>query len=121
MTLRRRLAIAPWPLALLIAGCTSVGPGTTGTVPTGVVTGVASPCVGPPMPQAHYEAIPVRVRLLKDGRVVDRQTVTGSHTFRFVAPPGRYVLRSDQSGTSPTHVGIASGKESRVNIYAACM
>lgn len=72
------------------------------------------------MPSAQYEAIPVRVQLLKDGQVVSTQTVRGSHTFRFAASPGEYVVRSNQSATSPSHVTLTPGATATVNIYSSC-
>jgi len=72
------------------------------------------------MPSAQYEAIPVRVQLLKDSRVVSVQTVTGSHTFRFESSPGKYVVKSNQSATTPAQVTITSGTTSTVNLYSAC-
>jgi hypothetical protein len=122
VTFRRSLAIGLLPLATLASGCASTtsSPATTGHAPDGVVSGVAAPCEGPYMPSAQYEAIPVRVQLLKDIRVVAVQTVTGSHTFRFTAPPGEYVVKSNQSATSPSHISITSGATTTTNIYSAC-
>ena len=73
------------------------------------------------MPQAKLDAIPVRVQLLKNSRVVAEQTVTGGHTFHFAAPPGSYVVRSNQSATTPSIVIVADGQRKTVNLYSACM
>jgi hypothetical protein len=60
------------PIVVLATVCatTASSPTTTVPAPVGVVSGVASPCEGPTMPQAQYEAIPVRVRLIKNNREV---------------------------------------------------
>jgi hypothetical protein len=113
---------AVFPIVALLSGCASTAstPTTTGPALAGVVSGVASPCQGPPLPQAQYEAIPVRVQLIKQSRAVATQTVTGSHTFRFVTSPGEYVVRSNQSATSPAQVKITPGATTTVNLYSAC-
>jgi hypothetical protein len=110
------------PIVALASGCASTAssPNTTRQILAGVVSGVAEPCEGPPLPQAQYEAVPVRVRLIKNSRVVATQTVTGSHTFRFVTSPGEYVVRSNQSATSPAQVTITPGVTTTVNLYSAC-
>jgi hypothetical protein len=120
--LRRSLAIALLPLATLASGCASTTSpsGSTGQASDGIVSGVAAPCEGP-YRSDQYEAVPVHVQLLKDNRVVAVQTVTGSHTFRFAAAPGEYVVRSNQSATSPHHFKVTPGSSTTVNIYSACM
>ena len=106
----------------LTSGCGSAAslPSTTERIQTGVVSGVAAPCEGPWRPQTQYEAIPVLVQLVKNSRVVAMQTVVGSHIFRFAASPGEYVVRSNQSATSPAPVTITAGATTTVNIYSAC-
>ena len=122
MSIRRRpFALAVVFVVTLASGCASTTSSPTMTVqPTGVVTGVASPCEGPSMPQTQYEAISVRVRLLKNDRVVATQVVTGSHTYRFATSPGNYAVSSNQSGTTPSPVTITQGARTVVNLYSSC-
>ena len=123
MSIRRSLGLALLPIVALATGCatTASAPSTIGKTLVGIISGVASPCEGPAMPQGRYKAIKVRVQLLKNSRVVAEQTVTGSHTFRFAAPPGSYVVRSNQSATTPTTVTVTDGQRKTVNLYSACM
>ena len=119
---RWSFAIAVVPVVALASGCASTASSPTTTLqPMGVVAGVASPCEGPYMPPAKLAAIPVRVQLLKNSRVVAEQSVTGSHTFHFAAPSGSYEVRSNQSATAPATVELADGQRKVVNLYSACM
>jgi hypothetical protein len=123
VSIRRSIGLALLPIVVLGSGCatTASPPSATGKTLEGIVSGVASPCEGPYMPQAKFDAIKVRVQLLKDSRVVAEQTVTGSHTFHFAAPPGSYVVRSNQSATTPATVTVTDGQRKTVNLYSACM
>lgn len=123
--MRLRLPVGIGIMALLLA-CAACGGGSSNSVSTtapparGIVSGVASPCEGPAMPQGLYRAVKVHVHLFKSTRVIAEQTETGSHTFRFVVPPGNYVVSSNQSATTPTAVTIKPGKTRTVNLYSRC-
>ena len=123
MSIRRSLGLALLLIVVLGSGCatTASPPSAQGKTAGTIISGVASPCEGPYLTQAKLEAIPVRVQLLHNSRVVAEQTVTGSHTFHLAAPPGSYVVRSDQSATTPITVTVADGQRRTVNLYSACM
>jgi hypothetical protein len=93
------------------SGCSS-GP------TTGVVTGVAYPCVGPHRTSAQLANIPVRVTIRQRSKVIARETVRGSHTYRFDMPPGQYVVSSRTSG--PTSITLHAGEVDRTNLPSFC-
>jgi hypothetical protein len=84
-----------------------------------VVTGVATPCVGVTT-SIEYAMMAVGVTISQHSHVVSRQVVRGSHTFRFIEPPGNYELTSDQQYVSPQSVAVDSGQTVRLTLKASC-
>jgi len=104
----------------LLAACG--GPETTTTTtPPGVITGVASPCVGYAATASQMAKLPVRVTLTESSRSVTSVIVRGSHIYRFVESPGRYTVSSDQAGVMPTSVNLRSGQLAHVDLISPCM
>jgi hypothetical protein len=61
------------------------------------------------------------VYLTKDARVVARQTVRGTHIYRFVTAPGDYVVATHEGGASkPIPVTVRSGQTTKTNIPSYC-
>ena len=86
----RGWAVVPLLMGGLLAGC-----GGSASPTSAVVTGVAAPCIGVTT-TAQYARVPVEVVVKEGSRTVASKTVTGSHTYRFVLPPGRYMVYSNQ-------------------------
>jgi len=102
-------------VSLVAVGLAACG---TNPPPDGAVTGVASPCVG--LPTAHYLP-PVTVYLTRGSRTVDRQTVKGRYVYRFVVPPGDYVVATHEGTSSkPVAVSVHSGQTTKANILSYC-
>jgi len=94
--------------------------GAPSTIALGEVTGIASPCVGLTT-LAGFEALPVRVTLVQHSRVVTAETVTGDHRFLLAAPPGRYVLTSDQYQRPMRFSVVLRGLQTvQVNLHVSC-
>jgi hypothetical protein len=94
--------------------------GSASTTPLGEVAGIATPCVGITT-LASYEALPVHVRLLRGSEVVSSETVTGDHHYLLAAPPGRYVLTSDQFQRPTSFVVILHGLQTvHVDLRVSC-
>ena len=107
------LAFAPSPTS-------SIPVGTFSAVPMGEVSGLASPCVGFAT-LAAVEADPVRVTLSRGSQVVTSETVTGDHRFLLAAPPGRYVITSDQYQRPTRFAVVIHGLETaHLNLPVAC-
>ena len=117
-----------WPLlgclVLTVSACGAgrtaapVKPITADTL--GVVTGIATPC----HPQAYGNpaSVPVTVTITAYGKTIATQTVTGSHTYRFVVLPGQYVVSSNGVGsTPPATVGVKAGEVVRANLLSDCI
>jgi hypothetical protein len=87
----------------------------------GVVTGIATPCAGPP-PAARAS---VRVYAVRNGRTVPtRVTQTkGRHDrYRFVLPPGRYKISAPRSADKVAQaVLLHSGQTITVNFPNTCI
>jgi len=112
----------------LLAACGGVGTTTTTppgagttTTPPGVITGVASPCVGYAATAGQMAKLPVRVTLTEGPRTVTSVIVRGSHTYRFTEPPGRYIVSSDQSGVTPTGVNLRPSEVAHIDLISPCM
>ena len=88
--------------------------------PSGVITGVASPCVGYAATASQMAKLPVRVTLTEGSRSVTSVIVRGSHIYRFTEPPGRYTVSSNQ-GVTPTSVNLRSGQVSHIDLISPCM
>jgi hypothetical protein len=112
--LSRRGLSAACLLALVLASCSS-------TPADGTITGVASPCTGPLSP-VPYSKLPVTVYLSEGAHTVAHQSVTGAHAYRFVVPPGEYVVATHEgNGSNPVSVTVRSGETTRANIPSYCM
>jgi hypothetical protein len=105
-------------LAFTTAGCT--GHVTPQFVRSGIVTGIAAPCVGvgtAPLP-------PVWVSANRHGRAVATIKVNnrndhGGH-FKLLLPPGRYLVRARGSGDAPQVVILHPGEHRTVNFPNVC-
>jgi len=103
----------------LLAACG--GAETTTTTPPGMITGVASPCVGYAATASQMAQLPVRVTLTEGSRSVTSVIVRGSHIYRFAEPPGTYTVSSDQAGVMPTSVNLRSGQVAHFDLISPCM
>jgi len=102
---------------LVLAQCSQNSPPANGTI-----TGVASPCVGVAITPGGYSKIPVTVYLTQGSRHIAQQTVTGTHTYRFVVPAGNYVVATHEGeGSKPVPVTVRSGQTTNANIPNYCM
>jgi hypothetical protein len=114
----RRLGwIGLFALTELLAAC-----GSTTPAPSGVVTGIATPCVGLVPTEADYEAIAVRVTISDDSQLVASESVRGSHAYRIAVAPGRYVVSSN--AVLPRRrrsVRVKAGEVVVANLWADCM
>jgi hypothetical protein len=119
--LRRSRWVGSLALLALVSACTTqASPSVNKKPAVGFITGVASPCIGPARPGFIDAKIKVRVQLSGDQRLVATQTVTGSHVYRLAAPPGTYMVSSDQGGTTPQFVTVSKGKTRRADLNSAC-
>lgn len=104
-------------LILVALGLDACG---TNSQPDGTVTGVASPCVGT-ITAAQLNRLSVVVYLTQGSRLVARQTVTGTHTYRFVVPVGSYVVATHEGeGSKPRSVMVRSGQTTHADIPSYC-
>jgi hypothetical protein len=113
---RRWVSIALVGVVGLLSGCTS---GSSAPA-DGTVVGTASVCQGLYIPQVQLAAIKVRVSILQQARIVAVQTVQGRHRYRFSVPPGNYVVRSDQGGTTPAKIVVTSGQNTVADLPSIC-
>lgn len=94
-------------IAAFGAGC---GRGATPSA-FGTVTGIAEPCVGPPVSQSVLRSMPVTVTLSHNAHIVARQTIRGPHVFRFTAGAGAYVVSTvEGDGSNSEDVKLTNGK-----------
>ncbi len=121
-----RIIVRGISVAMLIAHAPQSSPvgttqsGASSTTALGEVTGIASPCVGLTT-LAGFEALPVRVTLVQRSNVVTAETVTGDHQFLLAAPPGRYVLTSDQYQRPMRFSVVLRGLQTaEVNLPVSC-
>jgi hypothetical protein len=111
VTTRHRILLSVLVLVVLpVSAC--------GGTSTGVVTGIAYPCVGPHRTAAQLANIPVRVTIRQRSEVIARQIVRGSHTYRFAVPSGQYVVSSRTSG--PVSIMLHAGEVRRANLLSFC-
>ena len=110
------LFIVPLGIVALCAGCggTSLAPAPR----LGTIEGFATPCVEMATLSA-YNRLPVSVELHLAGRVVSRHSGKGTVTFRYLVPPGRYVVSSDQSSRKAM-VNLLSGNTVKVDLISVC-
>ena len=101
---------------LLLAQCTR-----NSSPADGNIAGIASPCVGVITPAGSH-GLSVTVYLAQGARAVAHQTVSGTHTYRFVLPPGTYVVATHEGdGSKPVSVTVRSGQTSHADIPSSCM
>lgn len=90
----------------------------------GVVTGVATPCIGRAITSpAQVADIPVTVKISASGVTIATQIVTGSHNYRFVVAPGLYEVSSGGLGSNqkPASVTVQPGEIVRANLFSDCL
>lgn len=110
-----------WPAPLALGGLLAACGGAATTTASGVVTGVATPCVSLATNEAQIANIPVRVTIAKSSTTIANQTVRGSHTYRFTLPPGHYEVTSDAlGGGHPVSVNVNAGEVVRANLISVC-
>jgi hypothetical protein len=108
-------------VAVVAAGCGGAHgaagrrPGTTPAAATGVVTGTADACSGiMAEATAHLE-------VYRDDVLVARQQVPNGSTYRFVLPPGRYIVTNTGN---PQNIGdgvtVSGGHTSELDIADSC-
>lgn len=106
----------------MIIGVLAREPGAQGLgiVAPGVVTGIATPCAGPPTAAMAS----VKVFAIRNGRTVATQVTQarGRHDrYRFVLPPGRYKISAPRSADKvPRVVLVHSGQTRTVNFPNTC-
>jgi hypothetical protein len=114
----RPLWVVPLMCGALLAACG----GGASTSPSGVIAGVAQPCVGDDMTKAQFASLTVHVTVTQGSQTIATQAVRGSHVYVFTLPPGRYVVSSDALGGAPTaHVNLRAGEVLRTNLGSMCM
>jgi hypothetical protein len=97
--------------AITISGCTG------SSAAPGIVTGVATPCdpygslTGPP---------PVRV-MATQNRGAAATVIVGTHGYRLVLRPGRYVISAPGSGRPPRTVVLFPGEHVTMNFVSRCV
>jgi len=84
----------------------------------GTVTGTAAPCEGLAS-QAEYAQLPVLVTLRHGQLVIASDVIHGRATYSLTAPPGSYLLASDQIPTA-VHVRLMAAKTVRVDLIPVC-
>lgn len=107
----------------MLSGCgggRAASPPTSPTTAHGVLTGRATPCIGPVMASGHIPSVPVTVKVTHYGKTIARQTVTGSHVYRLVVMPGHYELSSNAGGTQPASVTVRASRVVRVTFVPPC-
>lgn len=89
------------------------------TQTSGTVTGLASPCIGPPFPGLNTHDFQYTVSIYQGSRKVSEQRLTGDagSTYRFSVPPGRYQLRNPPGSMNVT---VREGKTTHVNLFEPC-
>ena len=86
----------------------------------GTITGVASPCTGPVL-SSSYGKLMVTVYLSEKSRVLADQVVAGTHTYRFEAPAGHYVVSTHEGeGSKPVLVAVRPGTITHADIPSYC-
>jgi len=90
-----------------------------GTSQIGTVTGTAAPCIGPAISAHYVQQIPTRITLRRGQVVVASEVIHGRSTYSLTAPPGKYLLESDQE-TGAVHVSLRAGETIVVNLIPVC-
>jgi hypothetical protein len=100
-------------VALMFAGCGE--PAHT----DGIVTGRASPCVGPPTPGEDLREIRYTISLERGSRTVSEQTLTGDAAarYRFDVPAGRYRIKNPPASVDVT---VRTGQTTHANLFVPC-
>ena len=81
---------------------------------TGVLTGTAWPCAGPSYIHTAH------LWVFRGSTVVERSTVPGGTTYRFVLPPGRYRIANTGNVGGPTNAVVVGGQTTHVNVPDLC-
>ena len=118
-----RSRVRPWPILIAVpagvalAACSGTNAiSTAQTQRPAVLAGLAVQCSGLPDLPAH----PVTAIAMRDHRVVAHRTELGSFTYRFVLPPGHYVVTTDQSSVVPVSVSLGQGQHVHADLNSAC-
>jgi len=90
-----------------LAGC-SAGP------TTGVLTGKAWPCAGP-----HFIHV-AHLTVFRGTTPVDHAQIPGGSTYRFVLPPGRYLVTNTGGPGGAPNVVVETGRTTHVNVPDLC-
>jgi hypothetical protein len=119
---KARARLTPYVLlgVLTLGTGLGIGLGLSEASTSAVVTGVAEPCIGVTT-TAQYARVPVDVTVKEGARTIASETVTGSHTYRFVLPAAPYMVYSDQF-QRPSFVPavLHSGETDQVNLVPNC-
>ena len=113
--MRKLVVVAAVAMTLVLAACT-----TSTTRPTGVVTGVANPCVGLVLAGS---ALPRVTALLHFGpTVVASTTIKSGAKYRFSVAPGSYKVEAEQVGFPyrPKDVVVQAGHSVTTNFPDCC-
>ena len=121
--MRKLVAVVLVIVAMALAACT-----TTAAKPTGVVTGVAYPCVGGVVTASRPRVTVAVTVLLYSGReVIKSETVRPDHSYRFTTAPGPYTVKlRQQAGTQsvqpypPKAVEVRTGRTATANFPGGC-
>ena len=113
---------ALWSIPVMVGALLAACGGGASTSPSGVIAGVAQPCVGAYMTKAQFADLPVLVTIAQASHTIATQTVRGSHIYVFTLPPGRYVVSSDAlGGAPPARVNLRAGEVLRTNLGSMCV
>jgi hypothetical protein len=104
-----------------VVGVAGMAASCSSTEANGTLVGQAPICEGPYIPPAQVAVMKVKVTLLQGNRVIGEHVVQGQHRYRFSVPPGNYVVKSDQGGTTPANVTIEEGGSTVANLNSICM
>jgi hypothetical protein len=102
-------------VALTFAGC-----GGQPAQTDGIVTGRASPCIGPaPPPGVNIQNFRYTISLEQGSRIIARENLKGDAdaTYRFDVPAGHYRLKN---GPGAVVVIVRHGQTIHANLYEPC-
>ena len=115
----RRFVVLLLSVVAVVSGCTTTTANEM-TSPVGYISGNAQLCQGPYASQQTQAATPVRIQLIDGHKLVRVETVKGSHNYRFSVPPGTYMVKSDQGGTTPKTITVTAGMVRTVDLPSIC-
>ena len=90
---------------------------------SGVLSGFATPCVGP-LTNDHHADVPMQVTITKGRQPVATETVRQAGAYQFVLPQGQYEVSSDHPSVSAAGyaftVFVHAGEVTNLSLSAHC-